>query len=259
MRYEHSIISRLTLCVFLVGLTFASHVLAAEKPDELYEQGRFAEAEKGYARLDMDHPKDIRYRYNRGCAAYQNADYQGAMAAFGSVSKRTKDNDVRFRATYNLGNTAFKLGDMESAVEHYKRAILSNPDSEDARYNLELALRKLEEKKKEKTEEKKTGPPKQKRSDSQLSKEQSTDRESLQQESQEEQQESPEDLSGEGETTQPLTGQQGARQPLDSTISTMDRKMAEALLDNIKEDRSRLSNYQVSRKKWHGVQSGKDW
>jgi Ca-activated chloride channel family protein len=148
---------------------------------------------------------------------------------------------------------------MESAVEHYKRAILSNPDSEDARYNLELALRKLEEKKKEKTEEKKTGPPKQKRSDTQLSKEQSTDKESLQQESQEEQQESPEDLAGERETTQPLTGQQGARQPLDSTISTMDRKMAEALLDNIKEDRSRLSNYQVSRKKWHGVQSGKDW
>jgi Ca-activated chloride channel family protein len=259
MSYEQSMISCLTLCVLFASLIFVSQALATKKPDELYEQGRFAEAEKAYARLDMDHPKDSRYRYNRGCAAYQNADYQGAMAALNSVSKRTKDKEMRFRATYNLGNTAFKLGDMESAVQYYKRAILSKPDSEDARYNLELALRKLEEQKKEKTEGKKTGPPTQKRSDTQSSKEQSTDKESFQQESQEEQQESPEDLSGERETTQPLPGQQGERQPLDSTISTMDRKMAEALLDNIKEDRSRFFNYQVPRKKRHGVQSGKDW
>ena len=85
--------------ILCFGVFFGTQVLAKENPDELYRQGRFAEAEKAYARSDMDHPKDIRYRYNRGCAAYQNGDFQGAMAAFSSVLRRAKDDEMRFKAT----------------------------------------------------------------------------------------------------------------------------------------------------------------
>ena len=142
----------------LFGITFAGRVLAAETPDELYEKGRFAEAEKAYGQLDMDHPKDIRYRYNRGCAAFQTSDYKGAMAAFSSVLRRAKDDDMRFNALYNLGNTAFQLGDFQSAAAHYKQAIRLNPMSEDARYNFELSLREMEKQKKNKAEDKKSHP-----------------------------------------------------------------------------------------------------
>ena len=129
--------------------------LAAENPDKLYGQGRFEEAEKAYSRSDMDNPKDIRYRYNRGCAAYQNSDFKGAMAAFSSVLRRSDNEEIQFKAAYNLGNAAFKEGNFESAVGQYKEALLSNPESEDAKYNLELALRELEKLKKKKTEKQK--------------------------------------------------------------------------------------------------------
>ena len=39
----------------------------------------------------------------------------------------------------------------------------------------------------------------------------------------------------------------------------MDKKKAEALLDNIKENRSKYLRFQVPREKRGGVPSGKDW
>ena len=142
----------------LLSSPFLSRAIAAEHPDELYRQGYFAEAEEAYAHLDMDHPDDIRYRYNRGCAAFQRIEYQAARAAFSSVLRRVEDNEMRFRTAYNLGNTAFMQDDFSSAMAYYKQAIFYNPLSEDAKYNLELTLRALQELKRKKTDEKKMRP-----------------------------------------------------------------------------------------------------
>ena len=90
----------------LLPLLLPNPGLAADPPDKLYRQGRYEEAEKAYAKADMDHPRDIRFRYNRGCAAFQNGQYKDADAAFSSVMRRAKDGNVRFRAAYNLGNSA---------------------------------------------------------------------------------------------------------------------------------------------------------
>ncbi|MDB4265000.1 VWA domain-containing protein, partial [bacterium] len=56
----------LLLVVAATCILTATPSRAAESPDELYRKGRFAEAEKAYAQSDMDNPKDLRYRYNRG-------------------------------------------------------------------------------------------------------------------------------------------------------------------------------------------------
>ena len=66
------------LALLLAGsLAVAGRARAGEDPDQLFRKGRYAEAEKAYADLDMDHPKDVRYRYNRGCAAYQQGRLPG--------------------------------------------------------------------------------------------------------------------------------------------------------------------------------------
>lgn len=282
--------------IVVISIIFFTQAVAAENSDELYQQGRFAEAEKAYAASDMDHPKDIRYRYNRGSAAYQNSDYQGAAAAFSSVIRRAKDNKIKFKAVYNLGNTAFKQGDFSSAVAHYKQAILNNPESEDARHNLELALRELEKSKKEEQEQQnkqhsddsphsedqkeKTESSKNDESQDKSSKDKSSEHQEPQPPNQKEEkgqreseqkksesadedrkdgQESTKDLSGELEPLREQSGEQDEDQDTGSAISMIDKKKAEALLDNIKENRLRFLHFQIPEKKRHGVQSGKDW
>ena len=266
--------------IIFAALIFPGHVLSAEEPDELYRQGRFAEAEKIYARSDMDHPKDIRYRYNRGCAAYQGSDYKGAMGAFSSVLRRTKDSEIRFRTLYNLGNTAFKQGDLQSAAEFYKQAVMSCPDNEDARYNLELTLREIKKQKKDKESCLKKEPPespdqegkdkdeKQKKQEKEPGKDGKPEQEEggKQDEDQTQEQKSPEDLSGELKARdQSSMGQKEDQPPAqampvsETDQAGIDKKKAEALLDNIKEDRSRFLRLQVPEDKRHGVRSGKDW
>jgi Ca-activated chloride channel family protein len=288
---------RLVLMVAWAGIFLASFAHGAENPDELYNEGRFAEAQDIYARSDMDHPKDLRYRYNRGCADYQAGDYKGATAAFSSVLRRAEEREIRFRAAYNLGNAAFKQGDAAQAAEYYRQAIRIDPGQENARHNLELALRKLENQKKEKEEEEKSsgqkgaqkGPqqedgkdkgqekpspdhssgkdgdqqkdPEKKNAGNKPEKKRGDDerKETGHGQDQKPDNESPKDLSGE------LKPREALPQPSDESkdgppaTSSMDKKKAEALLDNVTEDRSKFLRLQMPEAKRRGVASGKDW
>jgi len=276
----------------------ASTAMAETSPDELYRQGRFVEAENAYAQLDMDKPRDLRYRYNRGCAAYQYNDHQSATAAFSSVLRRSQDNDIRFRAAYNLGNAAYTQGDFESAANYFKQAIGYNTADEDARYNLELTLRALEKQKDMHNRQPEDQPPQDSGQQNQTGDnrkqadqgQQSKDKASEQEKSsgQKEQSHPAESKSGEqrqsGQAQEnqahaprppqqtdapemagdlqlrdnlPQTAKDGQTQR--TTGSMMDKNKAEALLDNIQENRTRLLQRQISREKRPGAASGKDW
>ena len=272
--------------------------MASDDPDELYRQGRFSEAERAYAEADMNRPKDIRYRYNRGCAAYQNSDYKASEAAFSSVLRRTEDKDTRFKASFNLGNTAFKQGDLSSAASHYKQALLYKPGSNDAMHNLELVLREM--KKQEENQQKDTDskgqnqPNSSQNQDGQEEQKQDTstdqgsadseketpenkkqrepkDPSESEQDDKRNQQAPPDNATGKHKEQSPqdLSGKLGPREPMPEQSnenenqglapSMIDRKKAEALLDNIQEDPSRVFQYQIPQEKRHGVSSGKDW
>jgi len=56
----------------------------------------------------------------------------------------TSDGRLKASAYHNLGNAHFVRERYRDAIDAYKRALRANPESDDARYNLELALRKLE-------------------------------------------------------------------------------------------------------------------
>ncbi|MBW2352489.1 MAG: VWA domain-containing protein [Deltaproteobacteria bacterium] len=270
----------LVVLLFLpvTGIVSGPRALASQDPDELYNQGRFAEAGKLYAHADMDNPKDLRFRYNRGCASYQEGDYKGAMAAFSSVLRRAKDREIRVKAAYNLGNTAFKQGDFASAAAYYRRVLQMDPESKDAAYNLELALRNMEKQKKEQEESRK-GSGKDKKERPQQGKAGKEGKSSPPDEAEEKKgsqapdQEGKEGKRGQGEDTPPedLSGElrpredqprsEGEDQGRESrgAVSPMDRKKAEALLDNVEEDRSRYLKLQIPAGKERGPLSGKDW
>ncbi|MDY6987040.1 MAG: tetratricopeptide repeat protein [Thermodesulfobacteriota bacterium] len=301
---QRHIIFNTLLWMLLLGSLFPPPSLAAENPDELYEQGRFAEAEKAYGEADMDHPKDVRYRFNRGCAAFQNADFQGASAAFSSVLRRAEDDETRFKTAYNLGNTAFKQGDFQGAADLYRQAILHNPEGEDAKHNLELTLRELKKLKDQQDQDQQTQPqgePGQgedqqdqdgqqgkapdKSSQQEASKGQPSQESSQGQDQPEEKgqkgaeeeatsdetkggeqdqgkqagAESPQDLSGELKAMDALPQEQAEDQAPGNAMSTVNKRKADALLDNVEENRARYLQFQTPKDKRHGVSSGRDW
>jgi Ca-activated chloride channel homolog len=251
------------LIIFLIG-NFS--VVYAENADELYRQGKFAEAEKEYRKADMNNPKDVRFRYNRGCAAFKNSDYKTAEAAFTSVLRRSEDKEIQYKAAYNLGNTAFIQNDFASAAELYKRAIILNPDSREARHNFELSLRRLEEQKqdKDKTSRDQNNSKSDKTNDSRKGsdnrngdgKEERADKINGSQQDQREKrgEKSREDIKGELNAVNP--GDKPRQE--ESASVKLNREKAEALLDNVKEDRARILQLQNKGIK-QSPASGKTW
>ncbi len=72
----------------------------------------------------------------RGNQAYQEGDYQGAIAAYESVQ------DAGYRSAgleYNLGNAYFKAGLLGRSILHWERALALSPGDPDVRANLDLA------------------------------------------------------------------------------------------------------------------------
>ena len=254
---------------FLLLLTLTEGY-AAENPDELYTQGRFEEAAKGYADQDMDNPRDIRYRYNRGCADYQASDFKGAMAAFSSVLKRTDDPETRVKALFNLGNAAYKKGDFTAAIAYYQQAIVLDPANENARYNLELALKELEKQKKreeekkkqeqqQKNRKKKNAPKDHKEGEEEPSQEKSEPDQTDQKQDQKRDESPQENSRNAGDKNAPQTSEPEAQKPEPVPAVPMEKQKAEALLDNIKENRARFLKFQMPETKTPKASSGKDW
>ncbi len=283
-----TIVITLFLAAFIFIASFNSTY--ASNPDRLYKKGQYKEALSAYEKLDIENPKDISYRYNKGCAAYQLKDYKTAQSAFASVYQRAKDNNMRFKAAYNLGDTAFQAGDMQSAASFYKEALRMNPQSADARYNLELSLKKIkedEEKKKQQQQnqqDNKNQEMKDKNKQNQQDKNnKGTDQQKTQQDqkqqdkngndnqnkqsgqqqgqdrNKQQQHQQPQNLSGELKAINPAQqNKEGKDEPDRQQAKSPDKVKAEALLGNIQEDRSRFLQHQAPENN-QAPKSGKYW
>jgi tetratricopeptide (TPR) repeat protein len=117
----------------------------ARKGGSAYEKKDWPGAVEYYSRALEKAPADKRLNFNIGNAYYRQEDYGKAEEFFSQAAASPK---VAARAHYNRGNSFFKNGDMAGAIAGYRKAITLNPDDENAKFNLQLALAKALEQKK---------------------------------------------------------------------------------------------------------------
>jgi hypothetical protein len=77
-------------------------------------------------------------------ALYRARDWRGAEAAWEQALSLELSDAVRARVCRNLGNTAYRLGELPRSVGWFESARRLAPRDRDAWTNLELARRKLE-------------------------------------------------------------------------------------------------------------------
>lgn len=87
--------------------------------------------------------------YNAGTASIMAGNLEAATVPLAQAA-RSVDPELRFRALYNLGTAALKTSRVDTAradalrevaIQHLKEALLLQPQSAEAKWNLELALR----------------------------------------------------------------------------------------------------------------------
>jgi len=129
-----------------------------------YELGKFSKARSEFERLSRKNPDDARLRYNAGAAAFGDEDYEAALKHF-TATLSAPDIKLQEQSYYNLGNTHFRLGEKtedakskqeqwEQAVHQFESALKLDANDADAKFNMELVKKKLEELKQQQKQDK---------------------------------------------------------------------------------------------------------
>lgn len=122
-----------------------------QKGRQAYVQNKLPEAERWLERAAKRKPQDPLVNYNLGCAQLAQFKYLQAYQAFGRAAAAARGR-LRQDAWYNLGYAAFYLGVQQGeaerwleAAEAFENALLLDPRDHDAKYNLELILRQIQQ------------------------------------------------------------------------------------------------------------------
>jgi Ca-activated chloride channel family protein len=93
--------------------------------------------------------------YNLGRSLMETEDLEGAASAFKQAIASSENNELISNAWYNSGNIALNSDDPSTAVEAYKSSLRLNPDFANARHNLAIANKMLQQQKEQEQEEQK--------------------------------------------------------------------------------------------------------
>lgn len=143
------------ICLFMVMIWvfssgFTSRNRQAEmndKANELYDAGELEKALTSYTRALNESWEKTRplLHMNIGNVFFKQGDYDKALAEYLLSGSLTGDESIKARSFYNSGNAYFQKEQYDKAVEAYIESLKMNPDNEDAKHNLELSLRMIQE------------------------------------------------------------------------------------------------------------------
>jgi Ca-activated chloride channel family protein len=134
----------------LLALLAAASPLEAEEPhvqagNEKLLSGDGAAALTRYDEAERAAGRHAEIDYDRGAALQRLGRHEDAKAAYRRALEGPGGGALSSRALQNMGNALDALGDREGAVRAFSDALARDPANEDARYNLEVLLRRRSE------------------------------------------------------------------------------------------------------------------
>ena len=157
---------RYVIVIILIALTPCVYALSLVDPlsrynnegNELYSQGKYDEALQAYKNAQVENPKEANISYNIGNVFASQDKSDAAIKEYEKVIGNPDAQSLEARTYFNRGNAYYGIGldaeqnqDIENAIKHlqasadsYLQSIRLNPNDEDAKFNYELAKKKLE-------------------------------------------------------------------------------------------------------------------
>ena len=117
-----------------------------------FEAGEYAQAVAAYRQAQVEAPDQAEPYYN-AANAYNRQAQLDATITQAQQALKTADPALATQAWYNLGNAYFDAQQWPDAIAAYQETLRLNPDDQDAKHNLELALQKLKEQQQEQEQE----------------------------------------------------------------------------------------------------------
>jgi tetratricopeptide (TPR) repeat protein len=232
------VLASLSVLVLAAGAIAGEVESLIKEGNNAFRQEQYDSALERYQMAEAERPESPEIDYDIAGVLHKQEKYEEAVERY-NKALNSQDASVNSRAQYNLGNTYFRMGEYAKAIAGYQKALEADPSDLDAKFNLELARRKLKDQLKP-DEQQKQDQPKQ-----QQDKQQDQKQQDQQQNEQKDQQQD--------QKKQDQQDQQQAQEQ--KPISKED---AERILNALKDDEEDVQK-QVSRQLTGGDYSGNDW
>lgn len=124
---------------------------ATREGNSLYRDSLWHDAEMQYRRAQEQMPTDSVSLYNLAnalCQQQEQEKMQEAMSFYGKVidtSERGGNHKLASMAAFNAGDICMAGQQYKEAVQFFKRSLMNNPKDDEARYNLYLAKKLLQQ------------------------------------------------------------------------------------------------------------------
>ena len=110
-----------------------------------FSSGEFTDATTSFSKgSTLEKFEDIA-AYNLGRTLMETDDLEGATSAFQQAIASSENSKLKSNAWYNTGNIALQSQDPEAAVNAYKSALRNSASNSEARHNLAIANKLLQQ------------------------------------------------------------------------------------------------------------------
>ena len=141
-KIKKNLAATLVLIFFMSNHSFAQNATnEIFKGNEAYKNNNYDAAENSYLDALKIADNNTTAAYNLGNTFYRKDNTDKAIDSYDNTIKASSDNTVKEKAYYNKGVALQKAKKLPECINAYENALLLDPTDEDARQNLQRALK----------------------------------------------------------------------------------------------------------------------
>jgi tetratricopeptide (TPR) repeat protein len=135
--------------ILILTISLLSGLITAgsnpREANEAYNNGDYETAARLYREAIDQDPENAKLHFNLGNALMMMGENEQAVVAYQRFMELAESPEEKALSEYNIGHFEAIAEQWQQAANRFKQALILNPKDEDARYNYELALSKLQE------------------------------------------------------------------------------------------------------------------
>jgi len=140
--------------IFLINnLNAQSEHKLIRRGNKAFEKNDYLESEVQYRQALEKNKHSFKANFNLADALYKQNKFEESLSAIDGINLSGLSDLEKSMVYYNKGNALFKQIKLKESIEAYKKALKYNPNDMDAKYNLSLALRRMQQQQQRKNQQ----------------------------------------------------------------------------------------------------------